>query len=107
MSKKRTTVFTTSALLTVLAVAGCYEPVDYPEIVGASLSPAVVLPARYRISGISVQRRPILSLVLGQGLDVTFILATIHGNEAAGTPLVRRLVKYLQQNPDLLILMKN
>jgi protein MpaA len=41
-------------------------------------------------------------LVLGQGPDTTFIMATIHGNEAAGTPLVRRLNEYLQQNPGIL-----
>jgi len=40
--------------------------------------------------------------VLGQGQDVTLILATIHGNEPAGTPLVRRLSEYLQQHPDIL-----
>jgi len=40
--------------------------------------------------------------VLGQGQDVAFILATIHGDEPAGTPLVRRLAEYLQQRPNLL-----
>jgi len=40
--------------------------------------------------------------VLGHGQDVTLILATIHGNEPAGTPLVRRLTSHLQQNPDVL-----
>ncbi len=43
-----------------------------------------------------------MALVLGQGPDVTFILATIHGNEPAGTPLVRHLAEYLEQYPYLL-----
>jgi protein MpaA len=43
-----------------------------------------------------------MSYVLGQGQDVTFILAAIHGNEAAGVPLVRRLTKYLQKRPDIM-----
>ena len=43
-----------------------------------------------------------LYLVLGEGPDVIFILATIHGNEPAGTPLVRRLIRHLQQNQELL-----
>jgi protein MpaA len=60
------------------------------------------VPGQYRIVGTSVQRLPILSFVLGQGPDVTFILATIHGNEPAGTPLARRLAKYLQQQSHLM-----
>lgn len=43
-----------------------------------------------------------LYIVLGDGPDAIFILATIHGNEAAGTPLVRRLISHLQQNRELL-----
>ena len=43
-----------------------------------------------------------LYIVLGDGPDVIFILATIHGNESAGTPLVRRLIRHLQQNRELL-----
>ena len=40
--------------------------------------------------------------MVGQGPDTTFILATIHGNELAGTPLIQRLAEYLQQHTDLL-----
>jgi protein MpaA len=67
-----------------------------------STSSTFLVPGQYRIVGTSVRRLPILFFVLGQGPDVTFILATIHGNEPAGTPLVRRLVKYLQQQPHLM-----
>jgi len=107
------------ALLAVFALAGCYKPIAYPELVTPSLMPLTplsptlmsppspkvttfVIPGQYRIVGTSVQRLPILSFVLGQGSDVTFILATIHGDEPAGTPLVRRLGKYLQQRPHLM-----
>ena len=62
----------------------------------------LLVPGQYRIAGASVQRLPILYFVLGQGPDVTFVISTIHGNEPAGTPLVRRLVKYLQQQPYLM-----
>ncbi len=61
-----------------------------------------LVPGQYRIVGTSVRRLPILSFVLGRGQDVTFILATIHGNESAGTPLVRQLGKYLQKQPHLM-----
>ena len=106
-------------VLALLALAGCYQSVVYPELVTSSLVPSGTLasapppplvsklspflvPGQYRIVGTSVQRLPILSFVLGQGSDVTFILAAIHGNEAAGVSLVRRLGKYLQQQSHLM-----
>jgi protein MpaA len=93
-------VSTLCILFGVLAFAGCVEPVQYPQIVGEL--PTAVIPTRYRIVGTSVQRRPIMCLELGEGSDVTFIMATIHGNEAAGTPLVRRLSWYLREHPAML-----
>ena len=119
MNKKRSFTLDICALLAVFALTGCYKPTVYPELVTPSLMPLTplsltlqsppspkvptfVIPGQYRIVGTSVQRLPILSFVLGQGSDVTFILATIHGDEPAGTPLVRRLGKYLQQQPHLM-----
>lgn len=40
--------------------------------------------------------------VLGSGAEVVMMIATIHGNESAGTPLLRRLASHLKSNPDLL-----
>ena len=119
MNKKCSITLNICALLAVLALAGCYEPTAYPELITPLLTPLTPLspappaspspklptflvPGQYRVVGTSVQRLPILSFVLGQGSDVTFILATIHGDEPAGTPLVRRLGKYLQQQPPLM-----
>jgi len=140
MNKKNSVVLHICIISVLFVLAGCYEPVAYPEIVTSSSVPSktqpyraqrlpmlnastpsppvpkasisnpllipktstFLVPGQYRIVGTSVQRLPILSFVLGQGPDVTFILATIHGNEAAGTPLVRQLVKYLQQQPHLM-----
>jgi protein MpaA len=93
-------VSTLCILFGVLALAGCVEPVQYPQIVG--VVPSVVVPARYRIVGKSVQRRPIMCLELGDGPDVSLIMATIHGNEPAGTPLVRSLSWHLRRHPELL-----
>ena len=90
------------ALLTVLVFAGCGEPVRYPQIVDSPRPLTSTLPPQYHIVGTSVEGRPILYLVLGEGPDVTFILATIHGNEPAGTPLVRRLTRHLDQNREVL-----
>ena len=100
MDKKWGKISAVCVLFGVLVFAGCVEPVRYPEIVGEL--PTVVFPAQYRIVGKSVQQRPIMCLVLGDGSDVTLIMATIHGNEAVGTPLVRSLSWYLRQHPEML-----
>ncbi|MHC4123316.1 MAG: DUF2817 domain-containing protein [Planctomycetota bacterium] len=52
--------------------------------------------------GYSAQNRPIECITLGYGLDVTFILAAIHGDEPAGIRLIKSLDEYLQKNPSLL-----
>ena len=100
MNKKWARISTVYVLFGVLAFAGCVEPVRYPEIVGEL--PSIVFPSQYRIVGASIQQRPIMCYVLGDGSDVTLIMATIHGNEAAGTPLVRTLSWYLRQHPEML-----
>jgi len=101
MNKKWGVILAVCALFTVLIFAGCHEPASYPELITPP-PPAIALPPQRRIVGASIQRRLIMCLVFGQGPDVTFIMATIHGNEPAGTPLVRRLAEYLQQRPHLL-----
>ncbi len=103
MRRRCSAVLPVCALFAIVSLAGCYQRVRYPVIVDAPSEPrAVYLAARYQLVGKSVQQRPIMSLALGQGPDVTFILATIHGNEPAGTPLVRRLSTYLRQHPELM-----
>jgi protein MpaA len=102
MSYKWTAVFNIGVLLTVLVFAGCGEPVRFPQIVDSPRPPTTNLPPQYRIAGSSVEGRPILYIVLGEGPDVIFILATIHGNEPAGTPLVHRLIRHLEQNREIL-----
>lgn len=73
-----------------------------PTSLGANSHP-VAPPTRptltTRVAGKSVEGRPIECRVLGDGLDVCMIIATIHGNEAAGTPLVRELEKNLLADP--------
>jgi len=102
MYNRRTAFMTCGALFAVLTLAGCFEPVDYPEIVSPPAVRPGILPSSYRILGNSVQNQPILCLVLGQGPDVTLVMATIHGNETVGTPLVRRLGAYLREHPGLM-----
>lgn len=42
---------------------------------------------------------PIECNVYGDGKDVFWLIATIHGNEAAGTPLVAKFEEWLKKNP--------
>jgi len=51
-------------------------------------------------AGYSVENRPVECRVLGTGDDVTMILAAIHGNEQAGTPLCLRLIDYYREHPE-------
>jgi protein MpaA len=52
-----------------------------------------------QIVGKSLEGRPIECQVLGDGEDVFWFIATIHGNEAAGTPLAAKFVEWLKANP--------
>jgi protein MpaA len=52
--------------------------------------------------GESVEQRTIDAQVFGHGADAILLLATIHGNESAGTPLLRALAKHLGRSPELL-----
>lgn len=57
-------------------------------------------PRRFSI-GNSVEGRPIDAIVFGTGPETVLYIATIHGNEAAGTPLLEEFSKYLQSKPEL------
>jgi protein MpaA len=55
-----------------------------------------------RVMGMSVEGRPIECRTLGTGDRVILMMATIHGDEAVGTPLLRDLEAHLQENKHLL-----
>ena len=52
--------------------------------------------------GHSVLGKPIDCEVHGDGPDVLMVLATIHGNEAAGTPLLAAFAEWLTEHPEAL-----
>jgi protein MpaA len=58
--------------------------------------------SRCRVIGHSVEGRPIEAEVHGSGPDTVLILASIHGNEPAGTPLLHALADHLDRRPQLL-----
>jgi protein MpaA len=89
----------------LLGLAGCYEPEPKPRITGEQ--PALVLPpaqtlARQHLIGRSVQGRPILVQIVGQGADTALILGSIHGNEPAAGTLVSLLGDRLRSDARLL-----
>lgn len=51
------------------------------------------------IVGQSIGGLPIECNVYGDGPDVYWLIATIHGNESAGTPLAAKFVEWLEANP--------
>ena len=74
-------------------LCGCQSP---------QKAPAEELAVNEYTIGRSVQNRPINYTELGTGSDVVLVLATIHGDEYAGTPIVNRMIGYLEKYPDLL-----
>lgn len=53
------------------------------------------LEARQEIIGRSVEGRPLTCYVWGDGARSVLIMASIHGTEGAGTPLVEKLMEWL------------
>lgn len=53
------------------------------------------------VIGQSVEGRPLTCRLFGSRGPVVFALATIHGNEAAGTPLLRRVAQLIRDDPSL------
>ena len=93
MNKKRAIIIKVFLLGASLVLAGCYKPVKQPE-----LNIPAVIPARQITAGRSVEKRPIDYHVIGQGPEVIFIMAAIHGDEPAGIPIVKQLAEYLRES---------
>ncbi len=85
-------------LAAIILVSGC-QP-------GAKdrYAPQILTPQQTHVEtlGYSIQGRSIELITMGHGPVKTLIIATIHGNEDVGTPLVGELVEKLRQQPSLL-----
>jgi len=97
------------ALALAAALAGCASPPPEPappvEVrpdVTARESTPTPPPIVTRTLGRSVEGQAIDAHALGSGPLVVLFLATIHGNEGAGTPLLERLRAHLHAHPALL-----
>jgi len=55
-----------------------------------------------RVIGRSLEGRAIEAIFLGEGPYTILIIASIHGTEPAGTPLLRRLAHHLREEPESL-----
>jgi protein MpaA len=78
----------------VLLLGGCQVIKSFEK----PLKPPVI--ERF-IVGWSVEDRPIECVVIGEGGDVLLIVASIHGDETGGTPLVLHLIEFLETRGDL------
>jgi protein MpaA len=93
-----------TGIFVLLALSGCSQSPYAPKL--GPVRNKIVVPLQQRFAGVSVENRPIMYYVLGQGSDVTFIMSTIHGDEPAGTLLANYLADYLNENTELLIARK-
>ncbi len=101
--------FYLSAACISLFIAGCHSDRIAPKITPEDTVRPLRFPgeesipeSRYHIAGFSVENRPIEYFDIGDGEDVTLILAAIHGNEQAGMLIARRIIQYLQEHPGIL-----
>jgi len=88
----------------LLGLAGCYEAEPRPKITGEQhplVLPPVQTPARQHLIGRTVQGRPIMAELVGQGTDTVLIMGSIHGDERAAAALVDQLVDHLRGNQEL------
>lgn len=112
----RWTRLVTAVLTTCIAATGCKPPEQrieqarpqHKRVVARPRPPVVIPPkpdgieADHIVLGRSVQGRPIELLSFGDGPDCVLIMASIHGDEDAGTPLLHRMAQHLRHQPGLL-----
>jgi len=97
-----TFLFWSFAIILSTILLGCHQAVQEEVTISSEPVAFDTLDESCYVGGLSVEKRPLEYCVIGDGQDVIFIMASIHGNEQAGTPLVKRLAEYLKQNPRLI-----
>lgn len=93
--------------LLALGLTGCgaVSNIESPSFDEAAATSTPSAPAIHSaIIGMSVEGRPIEAITLrdGNARCTALFLATIHGDEPAGTPLVMRLARELTAQPELI-----
>ena len=85
--------------LIILFVLVANVPSNADLIFAAEESASSTRPKKIEI-GKSVEGRPIECIVYGKGPDVLLVIATIHGDEDAGTPLMKPFQEWLKAHPE-------
>ena len=95
-----------SVLFVVALLAGCRSAPTEPALASGEPAPPIAAqpgpPAVVRVFGESVEGRPLEVYTLGSGERTLLLMASIHGDEAAGTPLLEELLERWRARPDLL-----
>ncbi len=89
------------ALLLTIALAACQSPA--PESVeGTPLEAQARVRAPHLRGAESVEGRELVAEIYGESGKVVLFMASIHGDEGAGTKLVQELGRRLESQPELL-----
>ena len=109
--KSRSPSSLVAALFVLILFAGCSarRAERIPEEPGFAdliheLPESIPSPLNERcfVIGTSVDDRPIACITLGRGEEVILFIASIHGDESAGTPLLHDLAAWFRDRPQLL-----
>ena len=102
-------IFRIPAFLLLFFCIGCHSPEAFSRPPTPDPARTVLRSVRADVpegvaveAGRSVESRPIQYQVHGRGPEVMLIFSTIHGDEPAGTPLVKRLGHHLALHPEVL-----
>ena len=90
---------TSGLLFCVVCFGGCQQPPERIETEREAAPRGVST----RTIGHSALGKPITCWTMGSGPSTVLIIASIHGDEPAGTPLVRELADHLTSQPNLLV----
>jgi len=86
-------------LISAIFIASCPKPANKLSLKENLPETCFKTEPRQYTIGVSNENRSIESFVIGEGYDVILIMASIHGDETAGTSLVLRLAEYLREHP--------
>ena len=96
----RFSLITTCLTTCLILAASCAGPPGPPQPAGGG---AAARPTDFEVvAGTSVRGLPVRMQILGRGPEVVLVLAGIHGDERAGTPLAEALVDHLRRDPGAL-----
>ncbi len=96
MTFKANYLFAILSVIPLIGLFACQSGPSYKETLADPLGEMGT------IIGKSKEDRPIRIYTMGDGPEELLVMATIHGNENAGTPITMSLIGYLKENPQLL-----